>query len=141
MTEAQYPVAGGAVLCCVCVGGGDVTFRRPGPGSARRITHWTRTIDHRRCLLLPVCPPSYRLPFFLFMSASPVLSATILLPLPSAPTSHLPPSASPLPIPFCFCSRLSNSVPLSMAALSPVRRPFSPPPPPPVALSVLRRHL
>lgn len=139
MTEAQYPVAGGAVLCCG--GGGGVMQRFGGPGPALLdVSHIGRVLlitDAACCsqfaLRLTVCLSSSLCLHLPSSSLHPSAS-------PKRPASHLPPSASPLPIPFCFCSRLSSSVPLSMAALSPVRRPFSPPPPP-VALSVLRRHL
>lgn len=85
----------------LCYAVSDVTFRRPEPGSARRITHWTRTIDHRRCLLLSVCPPSYRLPFFLFMSASPVLSAPSFC-LSRAPHFSSSSICQPSPYPLLF---------------------------------------
>lgn len=133
------------------VGGSDVTYLSArAPGALLDVSHVGRILlitDAAGCVgcFHSVCPLSHRLPFFLFMSASPIHSASSPLhpsAFPERPTSHCPPSANPLSVSPSVSAAMSLTPSLlSMAGLSLVRHPSSPYPPPPVALSVLRRHL
>lgn len=75
--------------------------RRQCRSSARHIARWTRTIDHRRRLLLAVCCLPDRLPFILFMSASPILSSPSFC-LSQAPHFSSPSICQPSPHPLLF---------------------------------------
>lgn len=101
------------------VGGSDVTYLSArAPGAPLNVSHIGRILliaDAAGCVgcFHSLCPLSHRLPFFLFMSASPIRSVSSPLhpsAFPKRPTSHRPPSATPLRIPFCFCSHVSNSI-------------------------------
>lgn len=61
------------------VGGSDVTYRRPGAQLSVSHVGLILLITDAACCVgcfHSVCPPSYRLPLFLFMSASPILSVS-----------------------------------------------------------------
>lgn len=119
--------------------------RGPGPAGAlhcpSRIGHILLITDAAGCLgcFNSVCPLSCRLPFFLIVSESPILSVSSPLHPSASPkcsTSHLPPSATLLCTPFChhpsnclFVYRSSSSHQTSFS-----------PPSTPVSLSVLGRH-